>query len=141
MKVLSIYDPWATLIVMGVKPVENRSWYTSYRGELYIHSCQKMDYPENVAAARRMFARDPNRSGRLTWPETFQLGGIIGKVTLVDITQSNTSIWAVPYQFHWVFEDPEPVPFMPCRGYQRIWDYDPFEDLVSGDDNQMKFEF
>ena len=38
MKVLSLAEPYATLIAVGKKCVETRSWQTSYRGELYIHA-------------------------------------------------------------------------------------------------------
>ena len=38
MKVLSLTEPYATLIKDGKKKVETRSWKTSYRGELYIHA-------------------------------------------------------------------------------------------------------
>lgn len=38
MKVLSIIEPWATLIKEKKKLVETRSWKTNYRGELYIHA-------------------------------------------------------------------------------------------------------
>lgn len=35
MKVLSLIEPYATLIM---KKVETRSWKTNYRGSLYIHA-------------------------------------------------------------------------------------------------------
>lgn len=38
MKVLSIQQPWAHLIVSGCKDVENRGWKTDYRGPLFIHA-------------------------------------------------------------------------------------------------------
>ena len=38
MKVLSLKEPYATLIKNNIKQVETRSWKTSYRGELYIHA-------------------------------------------------------------------------------------------------------
>ena len=38
MKVLSLTEPYATLIKEGKKAVETRSWKTNYRGELYIHA-------------------------------------------------------------------------------------------------------
>ena len=41
MKVLSIIEPWATLIKEKKKVIETRSWKTSYRGELYIHASNK----------------------------------------------------------------------------------------------------
>ncbi len=50
MKVLSLTEPYATLIKNGIKTIETRSWKTSYRGKLYIHaSSTKMPkrYKEN----------------------------------------------------------------------------------------------
>ena len=38
MKVLSLTEPYATLIKNGMKTIETRSWKTSYRGKLYIHA-------------------------------------------------------------------------------------------------------
>lgn len=38
MKVLSLTEPYATLISNGQKCIETRSWKTKYRGELYIHA-------------------------------------------------------------------------------------------------------
>ncbi len=42
MKVLSIIEPWATLIKEKKKYIETRTWKTSYRGELYIHASKKI---------------------------------------------------------------------------------------------------
>lgn len=38
MKVLSITQPYASLIKYGYKKIETRSWKTNYRGRLYIHA-------------------------------------------------------------------------------------------------------
>ncbi len=38
MKVLSLIEPYATLIKIGKKKIETRSFKTNYRGELYIHA-------------------------------------------------------------------------------------------------------
>ncbi len=37
-RVLSVRQPWAGLIVHGFKSLENRDWETSYRGPLAIHA-------------------------------------------------------------------------------------------------------
>jgi hypothetical protein len=37
-KVLSVRQPYATLICAGVKTIENRTWKTDYRGKLLIHA-------------------------------------------------------------------------------------------------------
>lgn len=41
MKAISLWQPWASLIVMGLKTYETRSWHTSYRGELLICAAKK----------------------------------------------------------------------------------------------------
>ncbi len=35
---LTICQPWASLIALGEKRVENRKWFTDYRGPLVIHA-------------------------------------------------------------------------------------------------------
>ena len=41
MKVLSLMEPWGSLIKEKVKYIETRSWKTNYRGDLYIHTSLK----------------------------------------------------------------------------------------------------
>ena len=43
MKVITLKQPWATLIAEGYKKYEFRSWKTNYRGELYIHAGKGID--------------------------------------------------------------------------------------------------
>jgi len=43
MKVITLKQPWATLIAEGYKKYEFRSWKTLYRGELYIHAGKGVD--------------------------------------------------------------------------------------------------
>lgn len=38
MKVLTIKEPWATLIIDGYKKYEFRSWKLNYRGKILIHA-------------------------------------------------------------------------------------------------------
>ena len=38
MKCLSIRQPWAWLVCVGAKTIENRSWATTYRGVIAIHA-------------------------------------------------------------------------------------------------------
>jgi activating signal cointegrator 1 len=42
-KVISIIQPWATLIALGEKKFETRSWRTKHKGNLAIHSSKKID--------------------------------------------------------------------------------------------------
>jgi len=45
MKALSVKQPYASLIALGQKPIEFRSWYTHYRGRLLI-CASKEPYPD-----------------------------------------------------------------------------------------------
>lgn len=75
MKVLSLTEPFATLILNGSKLVETRSWKTSYRGELYIHaSLTKIS--KNDLNDKELMALVKNNK--------FNFGYIICKCTLVD---------------------------------------------------------
>ena len=69
MKVISIKQPWATLILEGLKEYEFRSWKTKYRGELYIHASKTYDN-KNMKQFEKM---------NLDFP----IGMIIGKVTFL----------------------------------------------------------
>ena len=43
MKVLTIKQPWASLIINGYKKYEFRSWKTNYRGKILIHAGLSLD--------------------------------------------------------------------------------------------------
>lgn len=71
MNVLTIKQPWATLIMQGDKRFEFRSWRTKYRGDLLISAGKSID----KEAVNRL-------SGYL--PSELPFGKILGQVTLVD---------------------------------------------------------
>ena len=43
MKVVTVKQPWATLISEGIEEYEFRSWKTNYRGKLLIHAGAGID--------------------------------------------------------------------------------------------------
>ena len=43
MKVLTLKQPWATLVAEGIKKYEFRSWKTNYRGKILIHAGAGVD--------------------------------------------------------------------------------------------------
>ena len=43
MKVITIKQPWATLIAEGLKEYEFRTWNTKYRGDILIHAGKSID--------------------------------------------------------------------------------------------------
>ena len=58
MKVLSIRQPWATLIVEGYKDFEFRSWKTKFRGNFLIHASKGVE-PENIDRFRHLNLKYP----------------------------------------------------------------------------------
>ena len=48
MKAISLTQPWATLVVIGAKRFETRSWRTRYRGPLLIHAAK--GFPKSAQA-------------------------------------------------------------------------------------------
>lgn len=46
MKVLTLKQPWATLVAEGIKKYEFRSWKTNYRGKVLIHAGAGIDKKE-----------------------------------------------------------------------------------------------
>jgi len=71
MKVLTIKQPWASLIMSGDKRFEFRSWRTSYRGPLLIHAGKTID--KKFASRLKKYL-----------PEELPTGKILGKVNIVD---------------------------------------------------------
>ena len=60
MKVLSIKEPFATLIKDGIKIYETRSWKTNYRGEIYIHASKTLSKSDNVEKALKYLKSEIN---------------------------------------------------------------------------------
>lgn len=62
MKALSLTQPWATAIAIGIKQWETRSWAANYRGEVAIHASK------GWSLADRTFAQIEYEEGRLKEP-------------------------------------------------------------------------
>ena len=43
-KAISLWQPWASLIVCGAKEIETRSWSTKVRGTVAIHAAKTKDH-------------------------------------------------------------------------------------------------
>jgi hypothetical protein len=77
MKVLSLLQPWASLVVMGVKQIETRAWNTAYRGELLIHAGKSKR--AQLVAQHDVFKKHIPRFHQLPF------GAIIGSVVLTNV--------------------------------------------------------
>ncbi len=70
MKVLTIKEPWASLIIEGYKCYEFRSWKTNYRGKILIHA------GKTIETNQLNKFKDYNLS--------YSSGEIIGEATITD---------------------------------------------------------
>jgi hypothetical protein len=128
MKALTIKNPWAGLILLGMKDVENRTWKTDYRGKLLIHSSKsKKDLRENEDyIARNILTQEEYDSlskniNAQTVCRSF--GKIIGEIELVDCVQNyqkkEEGVW------HWVLKNPIIYDrFIEAKGKLSLWTYE-----------------
>jgi hypothetical protein len=47
LKAVTLTQPWATLVAVGEKTIETRSWPTNHRGPLAIHAAKGLAFPVN----------------------------------------------------------------------------------------------
>lgn len=117
---LSIKQPWATLVVLGIKRIEVRRWSTDRQGTVYVHTGKQHDRREE--------------GWSLVPPDHFELteyrGGLIGTVTLTGCRRYRSAAdfakddalhrcpkeWYRPPTFGFELADPEPIPFEPLLG-------------------------
>lgn len=128
-KALSVRQPMAWALIWGGKPVENRTWSTSYRGPLAIHAGKQWDDAYAGNEGKLALWHWMKHVGVIQcWTDAVLLGrydrgGVIGTVTLVDCVQAHPSPWFCgPWGF--VCEDPKPLPFHPCPGRLGIFEAD-----------------
>lgn len=88
MKALTLHQPWASLIALGVKTIETRSWSTKYRGPLAVHAGSRQVHTGQFF----MLARDAVRFGQITREQEAEfraldvpLGAIVATCELVDV--------------------------------------------------------
>jgi hypothetical protein len=119
---ISIKQPWAALLVAGVKSVEVRTWPTRKRGRILIHAAKTIDdRPEGWAL--------------INAPELTALaalrGGIIGFAELIscvryrtadafvratDEHRNNPDWFDSKGLFGFVFQNPHPIAYHACPG-------------------------
>ena len=108
---ISIRQPWAAMIVLGIKDVENRTWRFPDRlsgARVLIHAGLTPD--PAISLSHQYYDA---KAGR---PDAYRTGGIIGSVVLEGHTYRNGSRWAFPGHVHWLLAEPRILPFSPCKG-------------------------
>ena len=78
MKVITLKQPWATLVVLGIKKYEFRSWKTNYRGKILIHAGKSIDRD----AINRL------KNLNLEYPTS----KILGEVEIIDCLELNKKL-------------------------------------------------
>jgi len=70
-RALSLHQPWASLVALGVKGIEMRSWSTKYRGRLLIHAAKRN--PTKGSDVGGWMVHERTRPGGLPSDERFWL--------------------------------------------------------------------
>lgn len=107
MKMISIRQPWAALVVSGIKDIENRTWPTRYRGPVLVHAPKQADKIDTDEIEFRFGVR---LSSELL------LGGIVGITEIVACIRPHPSKWYAPDHYAFVLANSHPLPFVPWRG-------------------------
>ena len=151
MKAITIWQPWASLIALGEKKIETRSWSTKYRGTLAIHAAASM--PKSIKVLLPTFA-DMLGITKYNGSWLYYLEhsvGSFGKVVATcelidcfpivkndklnntayaDAGESQYIITGKEYQFGyytegryaWILKDIKPLAKpVPAKGMQRLW--------------------
>ena len=127
MKALTIHQPWAGLIVLGLKQIENRTQPLSYRGPLVIHAGKTMR--EAMWCAMRRGAFEFCEHLPFGWERNpaFECGAIVGRVTMtgcVDGRSRPCPSWWHQEDSYW-YELANPVALtrpIPWRGAQGLFE-------------------
>nr|XP_058150317.1 activating signal cointegrator 1 isoform X1 [Dasypus novemcinctus] len=127
---LSMHQPWASLLVRGIKRVEGRTWYTPHRGRLWIAATAKKPSTQEVSELQATYRL--LRGKDLEFPSDYPSGCLLGCVDLTDclsqkqfkeqypdISQESDS----PFVF--ICTNPqEMIVKFPIKGHPKIWKLD-----------------
>ena len=135
---LSIKQPWAALIVAGLKTVEVRTWPTRRRGRVLIHAGKLAD-------------DRPEAWERVTTPQlmeaTLLRSGIVGVVEIAECRAYDTAEafaadaalhlnapeWFTPPRLYgFVFRNVAPVAYHPCPGQTSFFGVEGYTPLGAG---------
>lgn len=123
MKVISVRQPWAFCIMALGKNIENRTWPTKLRGRVLLHASQGMTLAEYEECSAIVDSICPSSAGLPVF-EALQRGGIVGSIEITGCVTKSESPWFFgPFGF--VLENPQPLPFIKCRGSLGLWEATP----------------
>lgn len=93
MKALTLHQPWASLVPLGFKTIETRSWATRHRGPIAIHAAARVPSwarPLNIGGFEVDQDNPPGTApayllrGPINWPYRLPLGCVVATADLVD---------------------------------------------------------
>ena len=112
---LSVMQPWCGLLALGLKPVENRTWRTAFRGPVLLHAGRTLDAE---AMEDLLLGQHPLTGAPLAvdlQSPAFRAGGVVGKARVIDCVTAHDSDWFCgPFAF--VLADACVTEFQPCKG-------------------------
>ena len=131
MKTLSVKQPWATLIIKGMKDVENRTWkVTDLPATILIHTGVSMDnadvdFLEKELSDMGFKTINGILMGNIPEFKDMPRSSILGYVTIDKCTQNYPSDWSSPDQNHWVLKDAYEFdqPITGVRGQLGLYNY------------------
>lgn len=91
MKIITLHQPWATLIALGFKQYETRTWATKYRGTIAIHAAKRKVKKDELAQISY------DSIGHLPWKKISQIEYPLGAiVAIADLSGCQSMINACP---------------------------------------------
>ncbi|XP_062006282.1 uncharacterized protein LOC133723478 [Rosa rugosa] len=131
---LTMHQPWASLLVYGIKRIEGRSWPAPIRGRLWIHAAGKVPEEATIKAMedfyREIYAVDGVTD--IKFPQHYPVSRLLGCVEVVGcVRREELAGWEmVPEGVRleaqtdmcWLCEQPQKllIPFE-MRGYQGVY--------------------
>ncbi|MFT7814382.1 activating signal cointegrator 1 isoform X2 [Arapaima gigas] len=127
---LSMHQPWATLLVKGIKRVEGRTWYTPHRGRLWIAAAAKRPAPQEVAQVEAMYRQLCSKE--LRFPKEYPTGCLLGCVNVTECLPQEQYREQFPdtceesaSPFVFVCTNPQELLVkFPIKGKHKIWKLD-----------------
>lgn len=124
MKVITLKQPWATLIAEGLKKYEFRSWRYNYRGEILIHAGAGVDY-DAMKKVEPLSLDYPQKKiiAKVTIEDCLELNDELNK----KICESNPMVYGNKNRtgFAWKLNNVKKVNInKTINGKQGIWNYD-----------------
>ena len=130
-KVLSIKEPFASLIANNIKHIETRSWKTNYRGEIYIHASLTINPLKGRDELKEIVKKLELKPSYILCKATLKDCLLIDKEFLNKIKENHLEYICGHYEegrYAWVLTDIEKIKPLSVKGKLGIWNYEN-EDL------------